>query len=121
MAVGEHLVAARRRFDRMNIVQRFTNREPKGTPSFRFAWPERLAVIFALLFALEVARLIHNDSVSPSSVSNRSFALPALGLAVVISGYGAWRFRSLPVSARVFGGLAASFLLYLLIGYALIV
>ena len=104
----------------MDVEQQLTKDHSKGTPPFRFGWPERICTMLVLVFLGESARRIYNDTVAPTSVSNRSFAVPALALAVVISGYMASRFRRLPVSIRIFAWLAASVILYFCIGFALL-
>src|SRR5688572_12872641 len=91
---------------------------PKETP--RIGWREWLAIILCALFFFDVVRLIYNDHMSPSSVSNRSFFRPALGIAGVLSTCAVWRFRSLPLFVRVLGWLFATSILYLGIGFALI-
>ena len=56
---------------------------------------------------------MYMDRVDPASVSNRSFAPPALALAVVLSTYFAWRLRGLHPIVRVFGWPLAVSVLYL--------
>ena len=91
---------------------------PGETP--RIGWREWLAIILCALFFFDVVRLIYNDHMSPSSVSNRSFFRPALGIAGVLGTYAVWRFRPLPLFLRVLGWLFATVILYLGIRFALI-
>jgi hypothetical protein len=86
----------------------------------RFAWVEWLSALLCLLFLEDVGFLVYSDKFAPSSISNRSFAGPALGMAGVLATYAVWRFRALPLLVRGFGWPALMVLLYFGFGFIFI-
>ena len=88
--------------------------------SFRIGRSEWVCLGLCLWFLGVAGFLVYLDGLNHSSVSNRSFAFPAFGLAASISSYAAWRLRSRGVFLLVFGWLTVTFVLYLGFGLTLI-